>query len=660
MQGLGQAWCLAILLCGLWATLHAFPDAAHGLLVAGLTPPLLIGLYVAAHQLNHAGQQAWWRTGSVLLIALVLVTYAWAGAFDSSQASDFGIYYRCGTHLDNHLAAWMSSCRSHYFYQPDNTYWARALAYSAPFGVIAGDNYPLFKLYNASLHALTMALLFFGLGRQKGPRVATLALLLFGLYPEWFYSVTLATPDNLALLLVVSFLLCLPGLERERQGAIRVVALAAIAFLANLARTIGPIMLITIALWALAFAERTTWKRVLSRFVGIAALYWLANTLFVWLIHAPAQGQFDLLTRISTVDLRQPNQDFRLVFAWLDQFLPDLPANTRTNVILHKIALEFAHGFGAYPGYLFTKASVLFNGMGYFWFSSHQLGPNPDSSSVVSIVTVPAGAAMPAVLLASMTLQLGLAALGMIRARHDRLLCASIFFMAMFFVVVLGFGDTQPRYSLLIAPALAISGAIALFPADNCPHQELRGPLQANLFWAGVGVIALAVFYAAGSALAAKVALHLPTPVVMAHQEPPYPLANGAKCNTAPLAFEANYKRLKVTSPAQNQCFRFSIPLPAGARSFSLFISRDQFPFPFEPRTPSPYHYRIEQQGVLLYEGGLNTDVVRWLELNTVNSQQKTSAEPIPITFSVTRQTNETPPEPFEVWLMTPSSRAIR
>lgn len=658
LQGLGQASCLIIFLCGLWSALHAFPATTHALTVAILVPLALCGLYFAAGRLNRAGDRAWQHAGTALLGVFVVVTFVWAIAFDSIQASDFGIYYRCGTHLQSDLAAWMSSCRSHFFYQPDNTYWTRSLAYSAPFGVLLGDNYPLFKIYNASLHGLTMALLFFWLGRFKGPRVATIALLVFGIYPEWFYSVTLATPDNLALLFVVSFLLLLPGLSSGQRVVLHVAGLAVLAFLANLARTIGPIMIVTAALWTLTFMTRRQWKGMLGQLAAIVVLYWLANVIFVQVIRAPSQGQFDLLTRVSTVDISQPSQDFRLVFAWLDQFLPLLPAGDRASVIMHKILLEFSYGFADYPSYLFAKASVLFNGMGYFWFSSNQLGPNPDSSSVVNAVTVPAGAATPAVLIASMILQLGLAAFGMVRARRDRLLCASIFFMFMFYVVVLGFGDTQPRYSLLIAPAIAIACGIALFPADT-GRAEPGTARPSNILWTGAAVLALAVFYAVGSMLAAKLALRIPVPLTQARQDAPYQLADDTPCNRDPLVLDSSYKRLRVVAPAQSTCFRFSVPLPAQARSYTFFVSRDQFPFPFEERTHSPYHYRIEQQGVILYDGELGKDIVRWHKFNTLEENETAPAKLARITFSVTRTGPENVAEPFELWLLTPASNAL-
>ncbi|RXV73310.1 hypothetical protein D1006_13875 [Burkholderia stabilis] len=643
---------------GLWSALHAFPDTPHALTVAILMPLALCGLYFAAGRLNRAGDKAWQQAGTVLLGAFVVVTFVWAIAFDSSQASDFGIYYRCGTHLQSDLAAWMSSCRSHFFYQPDNTYWTRSLVYSAPFGVLLGDHYPLFKIYNASLHGLTMALMFFGLARLKGPRVATIALLVFGVYPEWFYSVTLATPDNLALLFVVSFLLLLPGLGSGQRVVLHVAGLAVLAFLANLARTIGPVMIITAALWALTFMTRGQWKRMLGQLAAIVVLYWLANVIFVQVIRAPSQGQFDLLTRVSTIDISQPGQDFRLVFAWLDQFLPLLSASDRASVITHKILLEFSHGFADYPGYLFAKASILFNGMGYFWFSSNPLDLNPDSSSVVKTITVPVGAAMPAVLIASMILQLGLAAFGMVRARRDQLLCASIFFMSMFYVVALGFGDTQSRYSLLIAPAIAIACAIALFPADT-GRAEPGTARPSNIPWAGAGVLALAVFYAVGSVLAAKLALRIPVPLTQARQDAPYQLADGTPCNTDPLVFDSSYKRLKVVAPARSTCFRFSVPLPAQATSYTFFVSRDQFPFPFEERTPSPYHYRVEQQGVVLYDGELGKDIVRWHKFNTLQGKETAPAGPARITFSVSRTGPENAAEPFELWLLTPASKAL-
>ncbi|VWC05505.1 hypothetical protein BLA14095_04974 [Burkholderia lata] len=655
--GTAQAWCLLIFAFGIGAGI-AGHTGIHAPLTTAIPVLAAIAAYHAlARRQGSPNERMWQRAGVVALVALVVATYVWALIYDSNQSSDFGLYYRCGVRVPDSLTVWIADCRSHFFYHADNTYWVRALVYSAPFGAIFGENYPAFKLYNATLHAATMAVLFFGLQALKGPRAATVALLLLGTYPEWLYSVTVATPDNLAILLVVSFLLLLPVLSRTRHGFIPVTCIAAIAVVANLARTVGPFLIITLCLWTLITMNRTQWKSALYRLVAIVALYNFGNWIFVQVIHGPANGQFNFLQRISTIDLSQPYQNYRLVFAWLDQFLPAVSPGDRGNVIVQKILLEFSEGFSQYPSYLYAKATGLFQGTGYYSFSSTDLGSNPDSVITAPAFSVPTSASMPTLLASLLLSHLVLASLSIIKVRRDSLFVACIFFMAVLLLVVLGFGDTQARYSLLIAPAIAITCAVALFPHDRVTADQ--GAIgQRNVAWTALGGVAILIVYCIGSMLAAQAALRIPKPLAMAKQEPGKQIVNGTTCKPGKPILESSYKRLKITIPPGSSCSSVSIPLPADTSSFSFFVSHDQFPFPFEPKTTSSYRYRVEQNGTALYDGDLGEDIVQWHKLNTITSHDDPTARENFITFSVTSNGGSAP-DAFVIWLLAPSAKTI-
>jgi 4-amino-4-deoxy-L-arabinose transferase-like glycosyltransferase len=660
---MGRGTCLLVIGLTVWAGLtnplgRGVAAIGAALLLLALAGWFRCGRYASTQD----DDKAWARAGTIILIVQCAATVAWALAFDSNQSSDFGIYYRCGTSLKPILHDWMESCRSHYFYQPDYTYWSRALVYSAPFGMVFGDNYVAFKLYNAALHAATLALLFYGLRQVAGARPAVIALVLLGIYPEWFFAITVATPDNLVVALLLAFLLLVPALMRAegaRAWAV-VVALAALAFVANLARTVGPFLVIALALTVLVNLQRARWKGPLIRLAAVLVLYNLANVALVTFIGKPVQGQFAFFQRISTIDLHAPMQNYRLVFGWLDQFLPVVPDAARGKVTAKKIIAEFAQGFGNYPEYLLAKTRVFVEGTGYYLYASTDAGANPDSARTAAAFTVPTFAAMLVALAAIVLFTSSLAGFALLRSRRTVLIDACSFLVASICLVILGFGDTQQRYSLLVAAPLAIIAALALFSPTAPASADRRSPAGtgvqaggAHLGWTLAGCAAILLVYLAGSKLAAAVALRIPQPLALARQEGDV-RANGTACNSRRIALQGDYKRLRVTPAPSGGCFSFWAPLPVEARSVSFFLSRDEFPFPFEPRTPVPYAVRVEHAGTVLYEGQLGLDVVQWHRFNLAGG----SAAGNGLRFIVT-PLSASATEPLDVWWLTSSSTAV-
>lgn len=656
LQGSAQAWCLLIFSFAIWSGIKSPLGVRVSIIAAALAVFFFFIVRRYGGKKNPFDARTWTRAGWFLLAFFSVFTFVWAYSYDSIQNSDFGLYYRCGVSLRDALPKWISNCQSNYFYIPDKVYWTRSLIYSAPFGALFGDNYSLFKLYNAGLHVLTMALLFFGLKAYRGPRVATIALLLFGLYPEWLYSVTVATPDNLALFFVIAFLLLLPKLSASRLAIIPIVLIAITMFAANLSRTIGPFLVLTLVLWMLATIRREHWKRPLCSVVAVIGLYGLENSLFSHLIHSSARDQFELLSRVSTVDLNEPLQSIRFVFGWIDQFLPTVPAADRTRIVIEKIILELSQGFAHYPAYLYEKTNLLFQGNGYYSFSSGYSGPNPDTAMTVSTPSVPTSESMPALLWAIALFQILLSSFALLRARRNPLSSACVFFMTIFFLVIIGLGDTQQRYSLLISPTIAIMAAIALFPEDET--NPAAGDQSIPIKWTIYGVSLLLLVYLGGAIAAAKIAMRIPKPLMHARQMEEKQI-EGRSCNSEKLELAANYKRLRATAQPDATCFSIWIPLPAGTRSLSFFVSRDDFPFPFEGKTDSPYRYRIEHQGDILFDGTLGKKTVQWHRFNLNDGQENMPGNQDGITL-IAFKDSPGQAEAFNVWLMSTHGKPLK
>jgi hypothetical protein len=248
----------------------------------------------------------------------------------------------------------------------------------------------------------------------------------------------------------------------------------------------------------------------------------------------------------------------------------------------------------------------------------------------------------------------------LVRATRGTLADACAFFMAAIFLVVLGFGDTQQRYSLLIAPSMAIIVAVTLFPSraaagigETSEPRHSGEPLHSaalrDRWWTCAGLGLIMLLYFACKPIAAAVALRLPQPLAQARQEDG-PVA----CTSGPVMLHGDYKRLRATPAAEVTCFTISVPLPPAARSVSFFLSRDELLFPFEPRTPSPYRVRVEQDGKVIYEGELGREIVQWQQANLPHS----TAPGDRLRFIV-RSARPGIAEPFNVWWLTTSSRPV-
>jgi hypothetical protein len=67
-----------------------------------------------------------WDAALLAFLALSAAgTLSWALFFNSTQISDFGVYFRCGTTSHHSLQEWLSNCQSAYLNQ-NITYWLRS------------------------------------------------------------------------------------------------------------------------------------------------------------------------------------------------------------------------------------------------------------------------------------------------------------------------------------------------------------------------------------------------------------------------------------------------------------------------------------------------------------------------------------------------------
>ncbi|MDP3498995.1 MAG: hypothetical protein Q8S33_01630 [Myxococcales bacterium] len=564
--------------------------AAAGLVVgastalrSGVAPilGLALGLIIATQGPRRAvgiDEKTWHRVGLIALAVFSLTSVAWALAFDSQQGSDFGVYWRCGIAADEHRA---SACQSAYV-APTSLYWARALLTSRVWGVMFGDAPRGFDAFNAALHVLSLSLLYVTVRRRWSAAAGTVAVVVWGLFPERVFSLTLATPDHIASVLTVVLLAVDQHAEEASAPHRWLSPLVTGTLLAGLelARNTGlmfgaALVLVAVASWS----PRRVGQAVLA--VILCSLL-VRATLSAWPITDDASYG---LAKAAAVDLTS-EQGFAPTLRWANHLLPATPTDERTSVALGALRTELAAHFGLYPSYLATKGAQLFAGSGYQQFASADLSANPDTVLTVPFSTVPASPAW--VLRALMAVLVGAALVATLRSRA---LTLPVAMFAVFIATVLLLNEAQARYLFVVGPALAATVGSAFDPRRE---QTPGGPMLARGLAALVAIV-LAV--AAWASWSSRATLGLEGARLKADLE----------CSGATLTTTLQRARLEL--PAGVTCARVTVPHRRAGR-LRGYVTQGAFPFPFEQRTDAAVDWVMTSSGGVLASGHLAEQTV--------------------------------------------------
>ncbi|MDX7950227.1 hypothetical protein P7D22_03415, partial [Lichenihabitans sp. Uapishka_5] len=126
------------------------------------------------------------------------------------------------------------------FYTYGDLYWRRSLLSTVPAGLM-GVSYVGLKVVNAAFQTGTATLLWWLLRRQAGSSAALLGLILFAIYPDRSFALTLATSDHVGLLLTTAAFAILAA-SATRRGVPALLGFGAVGILAaalDLARSTG-------------------------------------------------------------------------------------------------------------------------------------------------------------------------------------------------------------------------------------------------------------------------------------------------------------------------------------------------------------------------------------------------------------------------------------
>lgn len=592
------------------------------LLDASAAVMLCLGLcLVAMYGLGRAARSgAVWVWG-VLFAVTILARGLFITLFDARQVSDFGVYYRCGSLIGKlpSIAAWVDSCRSHFLPDP-GLYWRRSALYTAPIFKIFGVGNVALKIGNLCIHIGTLGVYYVVIRSIANRPLALLATALFGFYPELWYSITLASPDNVAPLSITLLLGVLHALfsSVEKSRPIPAAALAALAGLLLIAlgmqRDLDLPLLLNFLVLSLVFL----WERrkqpgqrlrvatvsicvILTIFTYAAGARWIGK-----LMGGNRASQISWTQRISGIDLSQ-STSWGEVYPWGRYYYPAIPSELRNKIANRKILTELTAVPSNLFGYLYRKSKIVFLGTGALDFSTTPAGAmNPDDQPtdyrrlnhqyLEQQVPLAKGFVL---------LVLGLSVLGLSlgwtqvtgspgRPAARRPLAIFLWSLGVLYVPLLLIGEVQARYSALLIPVLAPLAAAGLLALTE-PRRWRDGAAELRSLGApAVGFAALCCLYGVVCVLCQRSAL-VQVPMAGEHA--------GAACaaQEARNAVSIELGAACLRTASEQLVFRKVLPARPGATTLSLFVSSENYPIMSQVESDSPaiYTVRIGQQTLL-------------------------------------------------------------
>ncbi|RIJ07339.1 hypothetical protein DXT77_25565 [Pseudomonas sp. 91RF] len=557
-----------------------------------------------------------WRlpaiAGPILLACIMLALGLWVFFFDSGQVSDFGVYYRCGTGDHSSLQAWLENCQSQYLTK-NSTYWLRSFFYSSAIGQLIGGDYSTFKVVNALVHMATVVVWYYGVRASYGVRVASLSSVLLALYPEYWFTTTLVTTDNFAVLCVALFILMAPKLnDRLSTALVFSLFLGIVIFLGHQLRSIGSIFVLSLLFYLIC--GTTLGKRYSGWVAGAAALlvFVVCSFAFSKAYETNLPDLFSPVKIVSAIDFHT-TQGFAINYLWAEHFWPATPQPLQLPMAIYKISTEFSGGFLQWPAYVFNKAVVVFSGTGYYGLSAFAYPPdNPDSLVTTTVSNIPFSAGFFPWLSLIVFMYLVSAVVGVFRSKVvSGPALVSLLVLGVFGLLVLGMGESQARYSAIIAPALALLAALAFFS----PVTEEAAPERLVSFGKGY-LIGLAVI------LGLFLIILLLTKVLPSSEQ-----LNGqvklvdatalqsTSCSSDGVSLAPDYKKVRVAFAGTSNCAVVKLDVPAGTATVSFYLSGSRFPFRFEGPGPNVFSYQLLAGESILSSGQTGETSVNYVQV---------------------------------------------
>lgn len=531
-------------------------------------------------------QQVWTRMALGLLVAHCVATIVWVVLWATPQIGDFGVYWRCGTMMPWSPSDWMQACKTTYL-DAVGIYGKRSFVYTLPIGVLFGSNPVALEVLNAFLHILTAVMVYQVLCSRLGVKPAFLGLLILSLQPEWWYTLTIATPDNLAVPLVFICLILIERLVRSFSG-LSVAGLSICIVMLEWSRSLAPFMLIAFFMTCIIYPDYRL--RNVGQFILVVVAVFALNR-GLELINAFTPAFSDPLKAFWALDLTiRPAQNFQTWFDWSDHLWPAIDPAQRSRVGFERFADELIVQFRYWPAYMVDKAAALFKGTGTQYFVGVDWPDNVETIYTTAKNTVPVGKWSVRLALAMPLIVLPVCAVTLMRSPLSLLGWVALAFGSVFLVLMVGFAEMLGRYGVLMVPVQVI--LVAHLAISIVPDQ---GPTK----WtptkkAFTGLVLFGLLFAAGLLASRFLQSNHPRLLMAMTQEGPL-LVDGEACNDRQVPVWPYYgRRMRSLMPDDTRCISYHIPLEQAKdslRAASLFVTREKFPFSHEKLDPVGFEY---------------------------------------------------------------------
>lgn len=528
----------------------------------------------------------WTRWSRALLAGHVLIIVVWVTLWSTPQIGDFGVYWRCGTMVPWSPGHWMQTCKTAYL-DAVGVYGKRSFVYTLPIGLIFGPEPLALKAVNAALHISAACLVYLFLIRKLGAKAACLGLLVLSLQPEWWYTLTVATPDNLAVPLILLSFILISGLMQS-PSVLAAIALGAVIVLLEWSRSIGPFVLIAFAITITLQRERRL-HHVGQLLIVLGAVYginWSFGALnqFVAVVDDPLKWMwaFDVSIR--------PPQNFQTWFDWSDHLWPVIDQPQRSRIGLARFLDELIVQYQAWPAYMIEKAGILFKGTGTQYFVGVQWPDNVENVYTVAQNSVPVGKWSTRLSLALPLMVLPLLMAALLFAPLSAVGMVGLAFGSVFLALMIGFAEILSRYGVLMAPVMAMF--VAQLGQVRGTAKDATEPKP--VYQALTGVAVLLSAFVIGQVLAGQAQGRHPRLLMKMVQDSTL-VIDGLECNPKQVPVWPYYgRRMRSVLPTDAACISYHIPLEEAVgplHSVSLFVTRERFPFAHETLGPLAFDY---------------------------------------------------------------------
>ena len=568
--------------------------------------------------------KAWRFLGLTSVASACVITMIWAIAYSSPQVGDHGVYWRCASDFRFPLTEWFSSCRGSYLEDP-LVYGKRSLAYTLPLGILKLD-YSEFKLWNAFIHIVTIIVFYLVAQRAMGEKGGTLATILFVIQPEWWYTITVASADNLALLPML-LALGFYASEKENNRFMDLVLAAVLVSILLIAlewsRSLSIFFMLTAAIFALiAYQPGKVNISIAIALVG-PVIFIAVNTALLQYSGIAGNG-FELIKTLAEFDVTiRPPGNFQVFFEWSDHLWRSIPFSEKNQFSLIRFADELMHGFASWPSYMVEKIKILTIGTGTAYFVGVDWANNLDTVFTVPENTAPIGAFSMGVSRSLEVLVITIAAFVLIFRPLTRFGQVSMVFTSVFLIIVVGFGQVLSRYGLLLSLPIAIIGGHLVMDKNDRRYEQIA-PSKSLI----IGMAVLGFVYLLGYSLAKLYQAEYPRPVLSVKQGVPDPgLPQGCNRDLVPI-WNYYQRRMRSELSPVVECASYLFPIESGATAVAFFVTREKLRSRHEDRGHAffRYGYRINS-GRIVWEDIDNSDA-KWNKISfDGNSQERSTLE---------------------------------